>query len=269
MANVAKINGYNVKDAEARGDISTLQESMTTAQGDIETLQGDLSDTKADLGDVTQLETTVKTSAVNAINEVKGEADDNASSIAQNTANFAPAFSDVTSYAVGDYVTYNNILYRCTTAHSAGVWVAGHFTYATVGNELQNVRAVPILKKLPILSYSSTITFSDTQSETKILFSTTITTPRKGDLILCLPNFILTTTGPYQFNISIEFAGDTYIKIYSTADNEGPIGYVPFLLRDVPAGTHIMDVKGSTTGAKNATVFFYSNESYFISGTLY
>jgi len=56
--------------------------------------------------------------------------------IAQNTANFAPAFSEVTSYAVGDYVTYNNILYRCTTAHTAGVWVAGHFTQVTVGGEL-------------------------------------------------------------------------------------------------------------------------------------
>lgn len=56
--------------------------------------------------------------------------------IAQNTANFAPAFSEVTSYAVGDYVTYNNILYRCTTAHTAGTWVAGHFTQVTVGGTL-------------------------------------------------------------------------------------------------------------------------------------
>lgn len=59
--------------------------------------------------------------------------------IAQNTANFAPAFSDVTSYAVGDYVTYNNILYRCTTAHTAGVWVAGHFTQVTVGGNLSSL----------------------------------------------------------------------------------------------------------------------------------
>lgn len=56
--------------------------------------------------------------------------------IAQNTANFAPAFSEVTSYAVGDYVTYNNVLYRCTTAHTAGVWVAGHFTQVTVGGSI-------------------------------------------------------------------------------------------------------------------------------------
>ena len=62
--------------------------------------------------------------------------------IAQNTANFAPAFSEVTSYAVGDYVTYNNILYRCTTAHTAGVWVAGHFTQVTVGEVLSDISGV-------------------------------------------------------------------------------------------------------------------------------
>lgn len=62
--------------------------------------------------------------------------------IAQNTANFAPAFSTTTSYAVGDYVTYNNVLYRCTTAHTAGVWVAGHFTQVTVGERLKPLEAV-------------------------------------------------------------------------------------------------------------------------------
>ena len=162
MANVAKINGYDVKDAVARGDIADIQQDLSTAQGDITTLQGDVSDTKADLGDITALDTTVKTSAVNAINEVNGKAEDNADNIGTlanltttaktdlvsaineldshadtNTANFAPAFSEVTSYAVGDYVTYNNILYRCTTAHTAGVWVAGHFTQVTVGGQLK------------------------------------------------------------------------------------------------------------------------------------
>ena len=65
-----------------------------------------------------------------------------AAHISQNTANFAPAFSEVTSYAVGDYVTYNNVLYRCTTAHTAGVWVAGHFTAVTVGGDLRDLNSV-------------------------------------------------------------------------------------------------------------------------------
>ena len=48
----------------------------------------------------------------------------------------APAFSTSTSYAVGDYVTYNGNLYRCTVAHSAGAWNNSDFTLVTVGSEL-------------------------------------------------------------------------------------------------------------------------------------
>ena len=59
--------------------------------------------------------------------------------IEQNTTNFALAFSEVTSYAVGDYVTYGGVLYKCTTAHTAGVWVAGHFTQVTVGGTLNDI----------------------------------------------------------------------------------------------------------------------------------
>lgn len=43
----------------------------------------------------------------------------------------APEFSSSASYAVGDYVTYNGALYRCTTAHS-GAWNASHFTLTDV-----------------------------------------------------------------------------------------------------------------------------------------
>ena len=53
----------------------------------------------------------------------------------------AAAFSTNTAYAVGDYVTYNDDLYRCTTAHAAGAWAAGDFTQVTVGNELKTKMA--------------------------------------------------------------------------------------------------------------------------------
>jgi hypothetical protein len=59
--------------------------------------------------------------------------------IEQNTANFANNFSATTSYAIGDYCIYQGILYRCTTAHTAGTWVAGHFTQATVGKTLSDI----------------------------------------------------------------------------------------------------------------------------------
>ena len=177
MANVAKINGYDVKDAEARGDIADIQQALSTAQGDITTLQDDVLNTEADLGDITALSTTVKTSAVNAINEVNGKAEDNADNIGTlasltttdktdlvsaineveshagtNTSNFAPTFSDETSYAVGDYVTYNGVLYKCTTAHTAGAWVAGHFTVINVGSVLtknSNIEKLMYLNSRP------------------------------------------------------------------------------------------------------------------------
>ena len=51
-------------------------------------------------------------------------------------SDLAPAFSVSTSYSVGDYVIYSKVLYKCTTAHTAGAWNSSHFTAVTVGNEL-------------------------------------------------------------------------------------------------------------------------------------
>lgn len=49
----------------------------------------------------------------------------------------APAFSTSTSYAVGDIITYNGVLYTCTTAHSAGAWNERHFTICNLNTEFQ------------------------------------------------------------------------------------------------------------------------------------
>lgn len=40
----------------------------------------------------------------------------------------APAFSTGTAYAVGDLVTYEGFVWRCSSAHSAGAWKDAHFT---------------------------------------------------------------------------------------------------------------------------------------------
>lgn len=39
----------------------------------------------------------------------------------------APEFSASTAYAVGDAVTKDGLVYRCTAAHAAGAWNAAHF----------------------------------------------------------------------------------------------------------------------------------------------
>ena len=50
----------------------------------------------------------------------------------------APAFSTATAYAVGQYVSYDGNVYKCTSAHSAGAWAAGDFTLVAVGSELES-----------------------------------------------------------------------------------------------------------------------------------
>ena len=46
----------------------------------------------------------------------------------------APVFSTSTAYTVGQFVIYQNKLYRCTTAHSAGAWNSSHFTLANLND---------------------------------------------------------------------------------------------------------------------------------------
>ena len=54
----------------------------------------------------------------------------------------APAYSTSGTYAVGDYVTYNGGLYRCTTAiATAEIWTSGHWTAAKVGPDLATLRS--------------------------------------------------------------------------------------------------------------------------------
>lgn len=52
-------------------------------------------------------------------------------------AGIAPAYSASSTYAVGEYVMYNNALYRCTTAiTTAEAWTAAHWTAAQIGEDL-------------------------------------------------------------------------------------------------------------------------------------
>lgn len=65
-----------------------------------------------------------------------------ANSAAANTAgNIAAAFDAEESYAIGDHVSYNGLIYRCTAAHT-GAWDADHFRRVTVGQELEALRDI-------------------------------------------------------------------------------------------------------------------------------
>lgn len=48
----------------------------------------------------------------------------------------AETFSTSKNYVVGNLVTYNNLVYCCISAHSAGAWNSSHFARTTVGEAL-------------------------------------------------------------------------------------------------------------------------------------
>ena len=57
-------------------------------------------------------------------------------------AEIAPKYSTSATYAVGDYVLYNNALYRCNTAiTTAESWTAAHWTAVKIGSELGNLKS--------------------------------------------------------------------------------------------------------------------------------
>lgn len=54
-----------------------------------------------------------------------------------DSTSLAPAFSASSTYAVGDYVTHEGLLYKCTTAVStAGAWNAANWTAVAVTDEM-------------------------------------------------------------------------------------------------------------------------------------
>lgn len=50
-------------------------------------------------------------------------------------------FSTSTAYNIGDYVIYNNTLYRFTYTHPAGAWNNNHVVAVTIGSELKNINS--------------------------------------------------------------------------------------------------------------------------------
>lgn len=83
------------------------------------------------IGSLNNLTTFNTDNVVSAINEVDGFALENQMlwEILFDSANF---FSTSKDYAVGDYTIYEHLLYKCTTAHSAGAWNSSHFTQSSV-----------------------------------------------------------------------------------------------------------------------------------------
>ena len=57
-------------------------------------------------------------------------------------ASFAPAYSTSSTYAVGQYVTYDGYLWRCTTAiTTAESWTSGHWTKVALASEVSDLKS--------------------------------------------------------------------------------------------------------------------------------
>lgn len=80
------------------------------------------------------------TNATNAAASASAAAS-SATDAAAAAANIAPAYSSSATYAVGDYVLYGGVMYKCTTAiTTAEAWTAAHWTTAKVGPELTDLK---------------------------------------------------------------------------------------------------------------------------------
>ncbi|WP_405352353.1 phage tail protein [Ruminococcus sp.] len=84
----------------------------------VEQLNATVSTINTSIGDLSTLTTDDKTSLVNAIDEV----DYNANVAQVLVFNIGDTYSPLKDYKVGDLCIYNNVLYRCITACSAGSW---------------------------------------------------------------------------------------------------------------------------------------------------
>lgn len=88
---------------------------------------------KADrVGKLSDLSTDAKTNLVAAINEVDSHADNAQGQVSDSN----DAFDPTRPYKVGELCIYNNVLYRCITACSAGSWATNQscFTADTLVN---------------------------------------------------------------------------------------------------------------------------------------
>ena len=71
------------------------------------------------------------------LNDIQDEIILNGQNIGKHAGVFAPPYDDTATYALGAYCTYNNQMYKCTTAIATPEdWTGEHWTTVTIGNEL-------------------------------------------------------------------------------------------------------------------------------------
>ena len=120
--------------------ISNLDFVVSYATGSASEFIGELQNDKQDKLTFDSVPTDGSTNPVESngiYDALASKADASALASKADITDLAPAFSTSTAYTVGQYVSYDGNIYKCTTSHSAGAWVAGDFTLVAVASELE------------------------------------------------------------------------------------------------------------------------------------
>lgn len=132
---------------------------------------------------------------------------------AKSRANFAPEFSASTSYAVDDIVTHEGVLYKCTTAHSAGAWNSAHFTQTTCADAFsgggKQTTIIDLSESNVVLDESLTDTVTVTYSGAAATFTSSDTSVATVDVTSASAvgntyTYVITITAKKEGACSIE-----------------------------------------------------------------
>ena len=186
---------YGVGNASRYGhvklsdDYNTISASQKAANG-VGASAWALQTVRSFIGTLSNLLTDAKTNLVAAINEVDGHADAaqaSANIVQAQVSNSDDAYDPTTPYEVGELCIYNNVLYRCTTACSAGSWDTNQSCFTA--DTLVNVH------NKPKIQYFSANDFTLTGDWT--FFSTS------------LPYFSVKIINDHIVNVNITISSDT------------------------------------------------------------
>lgn len=143
----------------------------------------------------------------------------------------AAQYSNSATYNVGDYVIYNDSLYRCNTAITTGeAWTAAHWTAAVLGDDVGKLKnALTPYNAFDIISF---IFNPENKTAHQVTFSwsgRTCTVSGTSDgMTAC--NII-----PFKSSLPDGIvAGETYPFIYETTNTNIQLGFIFYNSSDVP-----------------------------------
>jgi len=133
----------------AMGRAQDAQEAAETAQGKAEDAQTAAEAWAAGTTSGTPSATNNAAYYAEQASESAAAAALSGTAAANALANEAPTFSDSAKYAAGDYVVYENYLYRFVSPHSAGAWTGTDVAAVNIGTDLFNLRGISTFSLVP------------------------------------------------------------------------------------------------------------------------